>query len=137
MSRIKTRSMVQAAAMIVVAFLLNLSSTAVASWIVNEGMCIQYPTGDGSCSGTFAYFRSLPGQFTSAVFMTFPNYGSFYANIDGQKVYSCAMTSASPQTVHDMWTTNTANRDYFDIHWNSSGVCTSLAIMHGSPFSPY
>lgn len=89
--------------------------------------------GSGWAYGTFQGFRNNADPAAS---IDFSNYnganGYVYINLGG-KYASCSV----PSTLVGAFNQALLSRDYFEVDWNASGVCTAIYLSNSSEYGSY
>lgn len=98
--------------------------------IADAAHCSKDATGAGTCWGTQRGFRNSPDATAQVDFLLTLTGGiSFLATFGGQ-TYTCSIPS-NPTTIAFANYFSTTN-EWFQISWNSSGVCTYNAVWKSS-----
>jgi hypothetical protein len=93
--------------------------------------CVRNADGSGYCNGTLDGFRNYPGD--STVYASFSNsvgtytYKAFNAHFNGQN-FGCNAANSVPDIIANWPKANLGMSFYFEVDWNSSGVCTYLSL---------
>ena len=96
--------------------------------------CQQLADGSGFCEGNFLGFRNLPDASSYIRFTLQPNGMRTLEALYNHRFYSCVVKDSLVTASFDMLM---LHRDAFHVDWNPDGVCTAIALYHGSAYSNY